>query len=86
MAKLVNLEVVRMRRFDDEASKVKAFVDVAIGEFIVKGLRILQGQKGLFLAMPREQGKDGRWYNCFYPKTTEAHQALSEIVLSAYQQ
>ena len=86
MAKQMEVEVVRLRRFDDEESKLKAFVDVAVGEFIVKGLRVLQGQKGLFLAMPREQGKDGRWYSCFYPKSAQAHQALTDIVLAAYQE
>jgi len=86
MVKPIEAEVVRLHRFDDGDSKLKAFVDVAIGEFVIKGLRILQGQEGLFLAMPREQGKDGRWYNCFYPKSPQAHQALSEIVLAAYQE
>ena len=86
MARQMDVEVVRLRRFDDDESKLKAFVDVAIGEFIIKGLRIIQGQKGLYLAMPQEQGKDGRWYNCFYPKNPEAREALSEIVLAAYQQ
>ncbi len=86
MPRQIDVEVVRLRRFDNEESKLKAFVDVAIGEFIVKGFRILQGQKGLFLAMPQEQGKDGRWYNSFSPKTPEAKQALTEIVLAAYQE
>ena len=85
MAKKTEMEVVRLRRFDDEGSKLKAFVDVAIGEFIVKGLRLVEGQKGLFLGMPQEKGKDGRWYNSFSPKTPEAKQALTEAVLAAYQ-
>lgn len=80
-----NLEVVRLYRLDGE-SKTKAFVDVAIGDFIVKGLRILQGQKGLFLGMPQDKAKDGKWYNTFYPKTKEARQDLTEVVLSAYQE
>ncbi|MFH1678986.1 MAG: SpoVG family protein [Candidatus Omnitrophota bacterium] len=82
----VDVEVVRLRRFDDGESKLKAFVDVAIGDFIVKGLRVVQGGKGLFLAMPQEKGKDGRWYDSFYAKGPEARQALTEIVLAAYQQ
>ena len=82
----IGVEVVKLRRFDNQESKLKAFVDVAIGEFIVRGLRIVQGQKGLYLAMPQEKGKDGRWYNCFYAISPEARNALSEAVLSAYQQ
>ena len=85
MAGQIEVEVVQLRRFDDSESKLKAFVDVAIGGFIVRGLRILQGQKGLFLAMPQEKGKDGRWYSSFYPKSPEVKKALTEIVLAVYQ-
>lgn len=86
MAKKTEMEVVRLRRFDDEESKLKAFVDVAISGFIVKGLRLVEGQKGLFLGMPQEQGKDGRWYSSFYPKSPEVLEALTEVVLAAYQE
>ncbi len=60
-----NLEVVRLHRLDGD-SKTKAFVDVAIGDFIVKGLKVVQGQKGLFLSMPQEKGKDGQHYQQGY--------------------
>jgi len=85
MLKDLSLQVVRLHRIDGE-SKTKAFVDVAIGDFIVKGLRIVEGKKGLFLGMPGEQGKDGKWYNAFYPKTKEARQALSDLILAVYQE
>jgi stage V sporulation protein G len=85
MAQDLNLKVVRLYRFDGD-SKVKAFVDVALGDFIVKGLRILEGKKGLFLAMPQEKSKDGKWYSSFYPSTEEARQNLNEVVLAAYQE
>jgi len=86
MKKELEVKVVRLHRFDSEDSKLKAFCDVAIGDFIVKGFRILNGQKGLFLAMPQEQGKDGKWYNVFSPVTDEAKQNLSDVVLAAYQE
>lgn len=79
------LKVVRLHRFDGD-SKTRAFADIAIGDFIVKGLRIVQGQKGLFLAMPQEKAKDGKWYNSFYPVTKEARESLTELVLSAYEE
>lgn len=80
-----SLEVVRLHRFAGE-SKLKAFVDVSIGEYLVKGLRVVGGQKGLFLAMPQEKSKDGKWYDTFCPLTKEARQELSEVVLAAYQE
>ena len=80
-----DLEVVRLYRLDSD-SKVKAFVDVGIGDFVVKGLRLLQGSKGLFLGMPQDKAKDGKWYNTFYPKTKESRENLTQVVLAAYQQ
>ena len=80
-----DLKVVRLHRFDGE-SKTKAFVDVAIGDFVVKGLRVVQGQKGLFLAMPQEKSKDGKYYSSFYAVTKEAKQVLADTVLSAYEE
>ena len=85
MSEDLNLKVVRLHRFDGE-SKTKAFVDISIGDFIVKGLRVLEGKKGFFLGMPQEKAKDGNWYNAFYPVTKEARQNLSNIVLAAYQE
>ena len=77
------LKVVRLHRFAGD-SKLKAFADVAIGDFVVKGLKVMQGKQGLFLSMPQERAKDGKWYNCFFPATDEAKQNLSEVVLAAY--
>ena len=79
------LKVVRLHRFESD-SKTKAFVDIAIGDFVVKGVRVVKGQKGLFLAMPQEKAKDGKWYNSFFPVTKEARESLSSVVLAAYQE
>ncbi|HNX80837.1 MAG TPA: SpoVG family protein [Candidatus Omnitrophota bacterium] len=79
------LKVVRMHRFSGE-SKTKAFVDVSLGDFIVRGLRIVEGKNGLFLSMPQEKSKEGKWFNLFYAATKEAKQVLSNVVLSAYEQ
>ncbi len=81
----LSLKVVRLHRFEGD-SKLKAFADIAIGDFIIKGVRIVQGEKGLFLGLPQEKSKDGKWYNTFFPATEEAKQNLSETVLAAYKE
>jgi len=78
------LKVVRLHRLEGD-SKTKAFADIAIGDFIVKGLRVVSGPKGVFLSMPREKSKDGKWYDNFYGATDEAKQALQELVLSEFE-
>jgi stage V sporulation protein G len=85
MTELQEIQVVRLHRFDGE-SKTKAFADISIGHFVVKGLRVVEGKKGLFLAMPQEKSKDGKWYDTFFPATKEAREVLNDLVLNAYQQ
>ena len=85
MSDELSLKVVRLHRLDGD-SKTKAFADIAIGDFIIKGLRVVQGEKGLFISMPQEKSKDGKFYNTFSPVTKEARQQLVETVLTAYQE
>lgn len=77
--------VSRIHRLDGD-SKLKAFVDVAFGNVVVKGLRVVSGSKGLFVGMPQQQGKDGKWYNIVCPATKEMQQELNDLVLAAYQE
>lgn len=79
------VKVIRLHRFAGD-SKTKAFVDVGIGDFVVKGLRVVEGKSGLFLAMPREKSKDGKWYDSFYAANNQAKESLSKLVLDLYQQ
>ena len=80
------VEVLRLHRFSGDSS-LKAFVDVSFaGVFIVKGLKVVEGKNGLFVGMPRERGKDGRWYDIAHPLTKEFRDLLNEIVLEAYEQ
>jgi len=63
----------------------KAFCDLLIADtFIVKGLRIVQGKEGLFVGMPQEQGRNGKWYNTFYPVSPELRKGLQTFILDQY--
>jgi stage V sporulation protein G len=78
--------VQRLIKFDGDGS-LKAFCDLVIGDlFVIKGLRVVNGRKGLFVSMPRHQGKDTKWYDMVEPLTKEVKQEVDQIVLEAYQQ
>jgi stage V sporulation protein G len=79
------IEVSRIHKIDGD-SKLKAFVDLSLDGVIIKGLRIVNGSSGLFVGMPRHQGKDGKWYNTVYPATKEIQKQISDLVLAAYQE
>ncbi len=80
----VALEVKRMARLNGDGT-VKAFCDVAInGSFLIKSLKVVNGKNGLFVSMPREQGKNGQWYDTVAPLTPAAKAHLARVVLEAY--
>ena len=81
----LNVRVHRLYRFEHD-KPLKAFVDLSINDaLVITGVRIIEGREGLFVSMPREQGKDQKWYDKirFLEKTVKDH--ISEVVLSAYQ-
>lgn len=80
-----DVQVSRIHRVEGDSS-LKAFVDISVNGIVVKGLRVVNGSKGLFVSMPRHQGKDGKWYDTVFPATKETRQELSDLVLAAYQE
>jgi stage V sporulation protein G len=80
----LQLEVVRLHKLEGTGS-TKAFCDLSIlGTLVVKGLRVVEGEKGLFVSMPREEGKDGKWYNTVIPLKREVKDEIDKLVLEAY--
>lgn len=78
------VKVERLHLLEGEGS-TKAFCDVSIlDSFVVTGLRVMQGKEDLFVSMPREQGRDGKWYDTFRPTSKEIRKGLEEIVLESY--
>ena len=81
---MIKIEVSRIHKLDGTGS-IKAFVDIAIEDaFVVKGLRVIEGKEGLFVSMPREEVKDGKWYNTVIPLTREVKDEVERLVLEAY--
>ena len=80
----LKLEVSRIHKLDG-TGPTKAFCDLSVfGSFIVKGLRVVEGEKGLFVSMPQEAGRDGKWYTTVIPLKREVKDEIERIVLEAY--
>ena len=66
---------------------VKAMCDISVGEqFLIHGVRVVDGRNGPFVSMPRSQGKNGKWYDIVEPLSASAKQELTRLVLEAYSQ
>lgn len=84
MAEDLKLEVKRLHKLDGSGS-TKAFCDLSLfNSIVIKGLRVVEGDKGLFVSMPREEGKDGKWYNTVIPLNHEVRDEIEKLVLEAY--
>lgn len=82
-------EVKSVRLVKNPESARKAYVSVMIDDSIaLNDVTILEGKKGLFIAMPQKEFKDEdgetRYANIYNPITKKAHDVLINTVMSAY--
>ena len=78
------MKIVRMNALQNSSSKTLAFFDVQTQDgIIIKGFRVVDGTKGLFISSPDERGKDGKFYeNVILPR--EMKENLQEMALNEY--
>ncbi|MFH1655551.1 MAG: SpoVG family protein [Candidatus Omnitrophota bacterium] len=80
----LNFKIGRLFRLETDGP-IKAFVDIVVNEAIlIKGLRVIEGKNGLFVSLPKDKGKDNRWYDIIRPITKETRNEISNVILSAY--
>ena len=76
---------VRISLRDDE--KLKAFATVTIDDcFVIRGMKIIQAARGLFVAMPARRKPDGTFQDVAHPINAEARARLEREILSAFAQ
>jgi stage V sporulation protein G len=76
---------VRVSLRDDE--KLKAFVSVTFDNcFVIRGLKIIKGNRGMFVAMPSRKRPDGTFQDLCHPINNETRSWMEEEILNAYRQ
>ena len=76
---------VRIRRVTKEEGKMKAFVSITIDEeFVVHDIKIIEGEKGLFIAMPSRKTADGEYRDIAHPINSVTRARIQEIILEKY--
>lgn len=75
---------VRVRKIAKEG-KMKAIVSVTIDdEFAVHDIKVIEGEKGLFIAMPSKKSADGEYRDIAHPISQEARENIQRTILQAY--
>lgn len=77
---------VRVRKISKEG-KMKAVVSITIdNEFVVHDIKVIDGEKGLFIAMPSRKASDGEYRDIAHPINSETRNKIQDLVLESYQQ
>lgn len=76
---------VRVRKVAKEG-KMKAVVSVTFeNEFVVHDIKIIEGEKGLFIAMPSRKALDGEFRDIAHPINSETRDRIQKSILEKYQ-
>ena len=76
---------VRVRKIASEG-KMKAIVSVTFdNEFVVHDIKVIEGQNGLFIAMPSRKAGDGEYRDIAHPINSETRDRIQKIILEKYE-
>ena len=81
----MNITDVRIRKVDKEG-KMKAVVSITIdNEFAVHDIKIIEGQNGLFIAMPSKKMGETDFRDIAHPIVSEAHNKIRDVIFAEYE-
>ena len=76
---------VRVRKVAKEG-KLKAVVSITMDEeFVVHDIKVIEGEKGLFIAMPSKKAVDGEFRDIAHPINSETREKIQSIILENYE-
>lgn len=76
---------VRVRKITKEG-KMKAIVSITLdNEFVVHDIKVIEGEKGLFIAMPSKKAADGEHRDVAHPINSGTRDMIQKTILEAYE-
>lgn len=76
---------VRIRKVTKEG-KMKAVVSITLDdEFVVHDIKVIEGEKGLFIAMPSRKAGDGEYRDIAHPINSETRDKIQKVILEKYE-
>jgi stage V sporulation protein G len=79
------MEITEIRISLRDDNKLKAFASITLDNcFVVRGLKIIEGAKGVFVAMPSRKRPDGTYQDVAHPINNETRDWMEEKIKTAY--
>ena len=76
-----------MQITDVRVRKMRAVVSITIDDvFVVHDIKVIEGEKGLFIAMPSRKASDGEYRDIAHPINSETRDKIQSLILEKYQE
>lgn len=80
------MKITEVKVFPVNEERLKAYVTITLeGVFVVRDLKIIKGNEGLFVAMPSKKRKDGQFKDIAHPLNQETRNEIEQAVFDAYE-
>lgn len=77
---------VRIRKVSKDG-KMKAVVSITLDdEFVVHDIKVIEGEKGLFIAMPSRKAGDGEYKDIAHPINSDTRDRIQKVILEKYEE
>jgi len=80
------MDVTEVRVFPVDEDKLRAYVTVTFDHcFVVRDLKLIRGNTGLFVSMPSKRRKDGTYKDIAHPLNNETRRMIEEKIIAEYE-
>jgi stage V sporulation protein G len=80
------MEITEVRVFPVNEERLKAYVTITLdGCFVVRDLKVINGNTGLFVAMPAKRRKDGTFKDIAHPLNSDTRERMEKTILAEYE-
>ena len=82
----MSLKVTEVNVFPVNEERLKAYVSITFNDsFVIRDLKIIKGNSGLFVAMPSKKRKDGQFRDIAHPLNQETRDEIEKAIFDAYE-
>jgi stage V sporulation protein G len=79
------MDITEVRVFPVNEEKLKAYVTITLDHcFVIRDLKVIHGNSGLFIAMPAKRRKDGSFKDIAHPLNSETRERMERAILAEY--
>ncbi|MCD4819093.1 MAG: septation regulator SpoVG [Candidatus Cloacimonetes bacterium] len=81
------MNITDVKVFIRESNQLKAFVNIVIDDaFIIRNIKVIEGENGLFVAMPSRRVSSGEYRDIAHPINTETRKQVEQIIIEKYKE